>query len=105
MILGIALGIPIGLVTGLVALLLLMTAISNRGLDVKSVLAITAELLAIPTFWFGGPWVTSRVLEDVDWSAMLNGYLPAVAVVFCGFLVVPTWTLSMTLARKVGGSS
>jgi len=99
MVIGLALGVPIGLVTGLVALILFRTAVHGAGMTTKSIMAIVAELLALPTFWFGGPWVTSKVLAEVDWNGLLNAYAPAVAVTFSLFLAPATWRLAMDLAK------
>jgi hypothetical protein len=71
-VLGAAIGVLIGIITGLVALLLLKTAFAGSERDLSSILAVTSESLAIPAFWFAGPWLTGRVLSDLDWSNLLN---------------------------------
>ena len=75
MLAGISLGVLIGIITGIVALLLLRTASRASIGQIKAVLAITAELLAIPTFWFGGPWITAEIVRLVSFDEMKEPYI------------------------------
>jgi hypothetical protein len=59
--LGPALGFFIGVICGLAVLLLIRTAQTARA-TLKTTVAEISQLLAIPTFSFGGPWVTSGEL-------------------------------------------
>src|SRR5262245_2110539 len=58
--LGPALGFFIGVICGLAVLLLIRTARASRA-TLKTTVAEISQLLAIPTFSFGGPWVTSTL--------------------------------------------
>ena len=61
---GIPLGVLIGVLTGGVAILLFRTA--WRETDLAGLLKVIGEILIIPTFWFGGPWLTTTFLDSVD---------------------------------------
>src|SRR5262245_28017402 len=69
---GLALGLLIGIISGTVFLLLLKTAVSASNQGISSVVTLTAELLAMPTFWFGGPWLTTELLKLVPMQELLN---------------------------------
>ena len=79
MIPGLALGVLIGVITGTVFLLILKTADRASDKGTSSILTLTTELLAIPTFWFGGPWLTSRMLALVPLPELINPYLVSLA--------------------------
>jgi hypothetical protein len=83
---GPALGFFIGLISGFSALLLIRTAAAGKA-TLKATLAEISQMLAIPTFCFGGPWLTSTLFNNVD----LDTVLPAYAI-----------TLSLTFALVAG---
>jgi hypothetical protein len=87
---GIALGVLIGLISDINVLLLLRPILRSPGS--RSTFATRTQLLAVPTFWFGGPWVSTAVLKLQDWSKIEDSYLVSLAIVFgpvaCLLLVV-----------------
>lgn len=94
---GIALGVLIGVVSGAVCDLLLSTA-RNGGPNLKSVAAVIGELLALPTFWFGGPWVTTGLVSSVSLTQVVPSYMVSLSVVFT---LVVSWPL-LQLVRQLG---
>ena len=83
----------IGLVSGFVLLLLFVRAIqlltSNQPSAAgqvkelrRGVTEILTELLSIPTFWFGGPWLTGSLLHYVNLNAAVPYYMITLTVVF-----------------------
>ena len=98
--LGAALGILIGVVSGLSLVLLLRTALAGRP-GLKDTLAITSELLAIPTFWFGGPWVTTAFAQSLDIGLILPSYMVALACTFVLIALYPLVRLVIWLGNQI----
>lgn len=87
MIIGIALGILIGLVTGAVFIHLVKVLAGATSGELK----VVAEVLAIPTFWFGGPWIAAQALQNINWEEQLPAYSLTLMIVFLalsGFPVI-----------------
>ena len=101
MITGTAIGLLIGIVTGTVFLLLLQTAdrASQQG---TSVLKLTTQILSIPTFWFGGPWLTTNLLNLVDKSQFINPYLISLVAVFSLICLYPAARWIIQLGQHFG---
>jgi hypothetical protein len=93
--LGIPLGILIGIISGLTFVVLLHTAWSSTR-DSKSIILLIAELLAIPTFWFGGTWLTTIMLKDIQLNTILPDYLVSLT---CTFVVIAMYPLSMIVIQ------
>lgn len=102
MITGLALGVLIGLITGTVFLLILKTADRVSDKATSSILTLTTELLAIPTFWFGGPWLTSRMLELVPLSELINPYLVSLVTAFSIISLYPAARWIIQLGEELG---
>jgi hypothetical protein len=79
--LGPALGFFIGLISGFSVLLLIRTAAAGRA-TLKATLAEITQLLAIPTFCFGGPWLTSSLFTTVDLDDVLPTYAISLSLTF-----------------------
>jgi hypothetical protein len=89
--LGPALGFLIGVISGLSVLLLIRTAVTARA-TLRTTLAEISQLLAIPTFCFGGPWLTTQLLKHVDLDAVLPMYAISLSV---SFALVAGYPLAM----------
>lgn len=100
---GIMIGVLIGVVTGAVALILLRAATREGSGSARSAIALTTELLAIPAFWFGGPWLTGEVLQSVDLTELVTAYVGTLAVTFTGIVIYPMLRWISQLARELGG--
>ena len=98
---GFAIGFLIGLVTGTVFLLLLKSAneASEKGV---SIVKLTSEILAIPTFWFGGPWLSTKMLKDVSMDTLINPYLISLAAVFSLISLYPAARWIIHLGEQFG---
>jgi hypothetical protein len=98
---GIALGVLIGLVSG--AALNLLLWVAGRGKpDLKSTAAVIAQLFAIPTFWFGGPWVTTTAMQSISLDEIVSAYMMSLSVVFTIMAVWPMFRLVRHLGREIG---
>jgi len=95
---GIPIGLLIGVISGVVFLLLVRTAWSSQ----KAVWKVIAQLIAIPGFWFGGPWVTTTLFEQVDLASMLPYYASTLAVVFGLISFRVLLRIIAQIAREVG---
>lgn len=78
---GISLGVLIGIVTGVVMILLISAATKTK-LRARDIIPLTAEFLSIPTFWFGGPWLTTSFLKTVDLNDILESYMLSLVLTF-----------------------
>ncbi len=99
---GIAIGILIGIVSGAVALVLLKTANTASIKNVSSLVAVTTEILAIPTFWFGGPWIATDLLKLVELDKIINPYIVTLATTFVVIVIYPIGRWIIQLARELG---
>src|ERR671935_2586336 len=99
--LGGGLGVLIGVVSGTCLILLLRTALAGKA-SVKNTVAITSELLAIPTFWFGGPWVTTVFVQSLDVRVILPSYMVALAASFVLIALYPLLRLVIWLGNQIG---
>jgi hypothetical protein len=100
--LGLALGFLIGIISGTVFLLLLKTAVSAPDKGASSIVTLTAGLLAMPTFWFGGPWLTTKLLEPVQVQDLLNPYVGSLAVTFSIISLYPAARWIIQLGEDFG---
>lgn len=95
-------GLLIGVVTGAVfVLLLLEIATSTKRGRAQHIGRVVGEILALPGFWFGGPWVTGRLLVHGGLGTSVGYYTLTLA---CGFLVIaflPLYRLVVRVARAV----
>jgi len=96
-ILGIALGILIGVVTAAVFIHLLKVLAGSTSGEFK----VVAEVLAIPTFWFGGPWVTTRFLEHVGREEILSIYTFSLTLTFLILIAFPVFRFVITTANII----
>ena len=94
----IPLGILIGTISGLAAVLLIKIAF--QGSRVASILSAIGELLALPTFWFGGPWLTTRIIQQVQLSEDI--YVLSVALVFMIWVSFPMFRLVIAVGNMAG---
>lgn len=86
-IIGLALGLLIGIITG--AIFVFMLKSLHRASSWGEGLKVVVEMLAVPTFWFGGPWVATKALTSVTWADVLPSYALVLAVVFTIVAALP----------------
>ena len=102
MIPGIGIGILIGIITGTVALIIIRTVNKKSLRSLTNIVSLTSELLAIPTFWFGGPWLTTDVIKLFDLKNIINPYIIALAVTFSLIIAYPIARLTIQLGKELG---
>jgi hypothetical protein len=105
LIVGLVLGVLIGVITGTVFLLLLKTAVGISEKGSSSILTLTSELLAIPTFWFGGPWLTGKLLVDARPAKMLNPYVISLTIIFLVMASYPAGRWIIHMGKTIGRGS
>lgn len=87
-----------GVVSGFVMVLLLYTAYEATP---SKLLVICAEILAIPTFWFGGPWLATAFMQGIDHAELLPSYVLALALCFTTIVMVPGSQLVIRLGQDI----
>ena len=100
MIAGIVLGLLIGVVTGTVFLLLLKSG--RLPASTQKLVTLTGELLAIPTFMVGGPWLSTSILKLVELKDFINPYLISLVTCFFLFCGYPAIRWISELADELG---
>ena len=96
---GAALGFFIGVLCGL-AVLLLIRSVTAAVVTFKTTVAAISQLLALPTFSFGGPWVTSVMLQSADLGELLPSYTVALAITFAVVAGFPLFVLISTTSQQ-----
>lgn len=103
---GMLLGIVIGVLSGVVTLALLKTMAEASIKNVASLVPVTTEVLAIPTFMFGGPWATTKLLGEVlKLDELLLPYVTALTTVFVLIVIVPMYKWILRLGIELGESA
>lgn len=114
---GYPLGILIGVITGVVLILLLKLIKQlfdksqqdkNSQPNPSTYTKIIAEILALPTFWFGGPWVTTQFIQTMKLEEVLDSYLISLTLTFMliifkellGFVNPPTEPVNKAPKRR-----
>ena len=98
---GIPLGVLIALITGLALILLLRVAIVERP-NLKDTIALVSQLLAIPTFWFGGPWIATAVVAAIKADTLWPLYLVTLAIIFFLIVIYPLVLLIVRVSNQIG---
>ena len=99
---GVAVGILIGLITGLVVVLMMRSAWRVPAVQLRSVITLVGQLLALPTFWFGGSWVSGVLLQDGNLQGMLPEYLGSLTVTFVLIAIYPLLRIIVSVGREIG---
>ena len=100
LIVGIPLGCLIALITGMITLLILKDAFPPRFRNISFVerifgrkqasgIGLAVKISALPIFWFGGPWLTTIVMSDLNWKELRGPYLVTLAAVYLSIIIVP----------------
>jgi len=103
---GLFLGIPIGIISGIVFLILFKTLISNSIRGISSILKVIAQILAIPTFCYGGQWIAGKLLdilfENPDVDKMVSSYIISVGLFFSLIVIFPISRWIIKLGEDLG---
>ena len=97
---GIFLGLLIGIISGVV-MIKLLTMLKNTEKQSNNIIVI-GELLAIPTFWFGGPWLTTSFLMDVKLNDILETYIISLAFTFLLVCLFPLTRYIIRMGNEIG---
>jgi hypothetical protein len=97
---GAALGFVVGMTGGLVVVLLVRNAAVTRQ-TLRTTLAQIGQLMTIPGFFFGGPWLGSRLFSSVDFAMMLTSYVVSLAVTFALVAGYPLAKLVIATGNRI----
>lgn len=100
--LGIFLGLLIGIISGVVMITLLPMLLRTSHKKIQSNLMIIGELLAIPTFWFGGPWLTTSFFIGIKLDDILETYILSLSVTFTLFCLYPLIRYIIRMGNEIG---
>ena len=89
LILGVCLGVGIGVLTGLVLVVLLRIVAATSPRHLKRIMALTGEVPGLATFWLGAPWVTTKLLEDLDWEDVIGWYVASLVITVIIIVIFP----------------
>jgi hypothetical protein len=98
---GIPLGLLIGVLSATVSVLFLRTLQVVRR-QVRDVVELAAEIVAIPSLWLGSPFA-SAALSDVQPSQILSSYLITLALVYSLIMYWPLVKLIIATGAEIGG--
>jgi xanthine/uracil permease len=99
---GYPLGILIGIITGYVFMLFFQSAMASSNVKFSKIMKLSTQLLAMPTFWFGGPWITTQFLESVNLAESLPKYLISLALTFLLIVAWPLGRFVISVGNQVG---
>jgi hypothetical protein len=93
MVIGVSIGLLIGVVSALKTYLLLSDTDKQStqrppwlrrlfgGKSPVSGFRVAVKISALPVFWFGGSWLTSCLMNNIDY--WIVGYVPSLALTYC----------------------
>jgi hypothetical protein len=90
---GLSLGVMMGLPTSpiLVVLIRQLGALHHCTVGLHYLIG---EVLALPTFWVGGPWATGRIVQVIDLPQVVPWYFPSLVCTLMVFVLPSLLTLS-----------
>ena len=92
---GIALGVGIGLLSG-IAIALLLWTILTQAPTVDTAVKVIGELLALPMFWFGGQWMQTAFIQEINSDELRTSYIPAAVVTL---VIVASWPIYQAIVK------
>jgi hypothetical protein len=104
MFIGAIIGVLIGGISGMVTLVVLYPMLSIGGYvpGGKTVPIATTHLLALPVFWFGGPWISTSLIGLVELNTFLTPYIVFLAFTYFGTISYPLVKWIRSLGLSVG---
>ena len=79
---GIPIGILNGVLSGMLSLVVINALLGATILNASALLPLVGYLSGIPTFWFGGPWLATKILELVPLEEFIFPYVLSLTVSF-----------------------
>ena len=98
---GVPLGVLIGVLAGVAFLLVLSAATADKMTAATAAKAVSG-LFAIPTFCFGGPWLTTTLLSSVELDSIVQSYIIALVIVFMLVVGFPVGRLVYRKGIEIG---
>lgn len=97
--LGIPMGFGIGLLSGIVVGLFLAAAWSNQS-DLFGAFRASKWLLTLPAGWYGGAWASGKLLESLDFEAVLPSYILSFTLSMVIVALLVMFTFSKWIRQK-----
>ncbi len=98
-VIGLGVGLLIGVLSGVNFLFMLKTL--AQAASWVDGLKVVGEIAMIPTFWFGGPWITTKIIPATTWTAMAPWYVVTLAAAFVLITVIPVVRFIARIAREI----
>jgi hypothetical protein len=100
---GIVVGLLIGCVSSIATLVTLVpyfrTAVPSNGMTLT---ALVTHILGFPAFWFGGPWLTTKVLQSLTFADFGQQYIVCLGISYLGVIAYPTFCWVLWLGKTMG---
>jgi hypothetical protein len=109
MVIAVVVGTLIGFVTGVATLITVAQySLVLRQLSISppnSITAFTAiitHLLGFPLFWFGGPWLTTQIMQSIQLKDFALPYVVALGICYFGTICYPIFSWVYWLGKTMG---
>jgi hypothetical protein len=103
-VIGYPLGILIGVITGAVFNKFLSITEKAPKAKLSTFVTFSGQILALPTFWFGGPWITTQFLQQVNLEEVLPGYLISLTLTFLLTTAFPLFRHIVKMGNEIAAS-
>lgn len=100
---GIPIGILNGILTGMLSLAVFNVLLGATILNAPAILSLLGYLTGIPTFWYGGPWLATKILELVPLEEFIFPYVVSLTVSFILIVGYPFLRWIIRLGRPDDG--
>ena len=101
---GICLGFLIGTVTVIVTVMLLGVASRADIADARNLLILLGEILALPAFMVGGPWLAGELLAEIKGSEFALSYIVTLTAVYAGLFLPLLFEWIRRLRTQLAGN-
>jgi hypothetical protein len=85
---GTVVGVLIGVVTSIATLVTLKPFFGGKSQG-SQMAAVCTQLLGLPAFWFGGPWLTTRMLQSFEFTEFVQPYIVSLALSYLLVIAFP----------------
>lgn len=105
---GLFLGVLIGIISGIVFLVLFKSLVDDSKGGASKILKLTGEILALPAFCFGGPWIAGEFITnlfkkpDTDVEKMVQSYVIFLVVAFVIMVIYPLFRWVIKFGEDLG---
>jgi hypothetical protein len=109
MVIAVVVGTLIGFVTGIATLLTVAQySLALKPLSISppngitALTAIITHLLGFPLFWFGGPWLTTQVMQSIQFKDFALSYAVTLLISYFATIGYPIFRWVYWLGKTMG---